>query len=135
MAARNKIASTRELRRFGLVLGAMLALVFGTLSPWLKHRPVRLWPFLVAGGLWVLAILAPRGLALPYRAFAKAGATLTKLLSYAALTVIFYVIITPLSFLLRVLGRDALALKRNPKALSYRVRCDRAAAARFDVPF
>lgn len=135
MAAPRKAPSTRELRQFGMVLGASLAAVFGGLLPWLKHRPVPRWPFGTACVLWLLAVVAPRALAVLHLALAKIAAVVTKLLSYSALTLIFYVIIAPFSFLMRMFGRDALALRWDAKAPSYRVRSGRAGAGRLDQPF
>jgi Saxitoxin biosynthesis operon protein SxtJ len=135
MAANKKPPSTRALRHFGFVLGASLAAVFGGLLPWVKHRPVPRWPFGAACVLWLLAMVAPRALAVIHLALAKIGAVITKLLSYSALTLIFYVIIAPFSFLMRMFGRDALALKWDAKAPSYRVRSGRAGASRLDQPF
>ena len=130
-----KRPSIRELRLFGFTLGATLAAVLGGLLPWLKHRPIPLWPFAAAGVLWILALGAPRGLALLHCALSKFGEIVTRLLSYAALTLMFYVIITPFGFLMRVFGRDPLALRRDPKAPSYRVRSERGNVGRLDQPF
>jgi hypothetical protein len=127
--------TTRELRLFGFLLGATLAAVFGGLLPWVKHRPFPLWPYGAAGVLWILALIAPRSLAIIHLVLAKVGAIITKLLSYAALTLIFYVIITPFGFLMRVFGWDPLSLQRDPKATSYRVRGERGDIGRLDQPF
>jgi hypothetical protein len=130
-----KRPSTRELRRFGFLLGAIVAAVFGGLRPWVKHRPVPVWPFAAAGVLWILALVAPRGLALLHRVLSEVGEAVTKLLSYAALALIFYVIITPFGLLMRMFGWDPLALQRDPKAPSYRVRSERGNVGRLDQPF
>ncbi len=136
MARRDKKRpSTRGLRLFGFMLGATLAAVFGGLLPWMKHQPFPLWPYGAAGVLWILAIVAPRGLAIIHLALTKVGVIVSKLLSYAALTLIFYVIITPFGLLMRMFGWDPLALQRDPKAASYRVRSERGNVGRLDQPF
>jgi hypothetical protein len=54
-------AGTKELRSFGLVLGAMFAALFGVL-PLLRHRASPSWPWILASLLWILALICPAAL-------------------------------------------------------------------------
>ena len=51
--------SVKELREFGIVTGALFALVFGLLLPWLFELALPTWPWIV------LAILATWGIVAP----------------------------------------------------------------------
>jgi hypothetical protein len=107
----------RELRKFGLVMAAALAVVAALLL-W-RHRPA--WPYL-AGAAVVLGVL---GLAAPglLRPFEKAWMTfagwLSVVMTYVVLTLAYVLVVTPLGLLRRLGGRDPLRLKLDRKAPSY----------------
>jgi hypothetical protein len=130
-----KIPSTRELRLFGFLAGGIVATLFGAFLPWMKGGPTPLWPFLAASAVWIVALAAPRGLGWIHRALTGLAAILTRLLSYAALAVIFYVIVVTLGFLTRLLGRDPLALDWDAKSPSCRVQSKPAGSERPNKSF
>src|SRR5260221_11969767 len=51
-------AGAKELRTFGLVLGALFAAFFGV-WPLLRHRGTHLWPWILAVVLWLFALIWP----------------------------------------------------------------------------
>jgi hypothetical protein len=126
--------STRQLRNFG-VIAALLAVGAG------------IWVFLTGslaglalGGLagriaayafWgiaalclTLALVVPRGLWPLYVALNAAALPIGLVLSFVILSGLFYLLLTPVSLVFRLLGRDALRRKFDPKADSYWVRCE-----------
>ncbi len=114
--------SEKTLREFGLVMAGMIAGIFGLLFPLLKSRSVPLTPWLIALLFAILAFAWPRGLSLIYRCWMKLGHVLGWINSRIILTLLFWGIVTPLSLLFRLVGRDILKLDyRDPKAPSYRV--------------
>jgi hypothetical protein len=110
-------ASETSDRSFGWVIGAAF-LAVGIL-PVLRRHPVRWWA--VAGGvaLFLIAAIAPAVLRKPKQAWLFLGSVLGFLVSPIVLGVLFFFAITPISFLLRLVGRDALHLKRDPQAKTY----------------
>ena len=52
----------RGLRKFGLTTGAIMVMLFGLVLPWLRDRPLPLWPWCVAAVLAVWALAAPASL-------------------------------------------------------------------------
>jgi len=112
-------ASPKQLRSFGLIVGG----VFSLLGVWpaLVHGlPNRAW----ALGLGVLliapALIYPAVLKGPYRAWMAAGRLLGWINSRVILSIFFYVILTPVGVVLRLLGKDPMRRRYDPAAGSYR---------------
>ncbi|MCZ6703902.1 MAG: SxtJ family membrane protein [Ignavibacteria bacterium] len=105
------------LRKFGLTVGTVLLLVGIVLYLTGKSSSV------VFGGVGVLLILF--GLILPniLKPLNKIWMTLAVILGWfmsrVILIILFYLIITPIGFLLKIFGRDHLKLKRDDSLSSY----------------
>src|SRR5215471_21572780 len=63
-----------------------------------------------SGALATVALSVPRVLALPNRLWTKVGLVLFKVVSPVVLALVFYVTVTPINLLLRLLGKDILGL-------------------------
>jgi hypothetical protein len=107
----------RELRKFGLVMAAALA-VLAALLVW-RHRPA--WPYLAgASGLLVsLALLAPRLLRPFERAWMTLAGWLSSVMTYVVLTLAYFIVVTPLGLIRRLGGRDPLHMRLDRKTASY----------------
>ena len=110
-----------QLRRFALVTGAAVALLFGLLFPWLAGKaPNTAW--LIGAGAWTLwGGLWPHSLRLPWRLWMQLGRQLGKITSPVMLSILYFGLFTPLGLLLRLLRKDPLKRKLDPKARSYRI--------------
>ena len=64
----------KELRKFGLLFGAVLIVLFGLLLPWWKTHPLPRWPYFVGVPFIVLALVWPAILRFPYIGWMKFGA-------------------------------------------------------------
>jgi len=113
-------ASAKDLRTFGLVLGALFAGTFG-IWPLLRHRGTPLWPWIVAGLLWLLALIWPPALSYLHRAWTRLGLALGWVNTRVILTLLFAVSVVPIGLLMRAFGRDRMARKLEPGRDSYRV--------------
>jgi hypothetical protein len=111
---------SRELKNFGLLLGAIFAVLFGA-APLLRHHPMRLWPWIAAAALWSLALLAPAALHYPHRGWTRLGLALGWINTRIILTLLYAIIVTPLGIAMRLLRRDPMARKFEPAKTSYRV--------------
>src|SRR5579864_1773697 len=113
-------ASAKELRTFGLVLGALFAAFFG-LWPLFRHHSSHSWPWITAGMLWILAFLCPTALSYLYRGWTKLGLALGWVNTRVILTLLFAITIVPVGLVMRLCGRDRMARKLDPDCASYRV--------------
>lgn len=130
-----KPVSRRELRDFGLIVGAVCAALFGLLLPLLKHRAFPVWPWVVALMLVTPALVFPTILRGPHFIWTKLGLVLGWINQRIVLTIIFYVILVPIGLLMRGFGRDPMARRFVRDRESYRVPSRTAPARSMDRPF
>ena len=106
-------------RSFGIVMAAFFALV--SVSPLLHHPPaaVRWWALGVGVVFLTLAFLWTAPLAPLNRLWSTLGLLLFHIVSPVVLGLLFYLTVTPVGFLLRLLGKAPLRLRRDSAAKSY----------------
>ena len=109
-----KISSDRS---FALVFAGLFALL-GTLSVYHGGTRWYYW-FPLAALFGVLAYIAPGVLAPLNRLWAKFGHLLHMIISPALLGILFYLCISPIGFLMRLVGKDPMRRKFEPTAKSY----------------
>src|SRR5437762_7742307 len=114
----------QELRRFGLLVGA----VFTLLGAWFWWRGKGRYPYFLApgAGLVVLGTVAPRVLRLIYVGWMSLAFLLGFVVSNILLTLFFYVIVTPLGLVARLAGKDFLNRKLDARTESYWIMRDRS---------
>ena len=122
MAAHEDLSRKHEARgpsnrNFGFVFSAFFLLL--GIAPLRKHQPVRWWSLALAGAFLVVTILAPGLLAPLNRLWMKLGHLLGRITTPIVTGLLFYVVFTPAGFLARLLGKDPLRLRFDPKAGSY----------------
>ncbi len=124
----------RELRDFGLLLGALFAAIFGVI-PMLRHRQAPPWPWALAAALWIVALAWPRGLTFIYRGWTRLGQFLGWLNTRVILTVLYALIIVPIGVAMRLFRRDRLGRRFEPARESYRVAARSRAEKDMEKPF
>jgi|JRYI01.1.fsa_nt_gb hypothetical protein len=111
--------TSAELRKFGLLMAAIIASLFGLLLPWMFGRAWPKWPWIVTALFAVPATFAPIWLAPVHRAWMAIGAVLGWINSRILLAIVFYLVLVPMGFLMRLAGRDPMRrMKRGER--SYR---------------
>jgi hypothetical protein len=104
-------------RSFGLVFAGVFIAV--AVLPLFHGESVRWWAAAVAIVFALVALVKPALLAGLNRFWIKLGILLGKVVSPIALGILFYAVITPLGFVIRLTGKDPLRLKFAPDADSY----------------
>lgn len=116
--------SAKELRQFGLLLGAVVSVIFGIALPWLANRAFPLWPWFIAGALWLPAIVSPVLLRPVFRVWMKAAAALNWVVTRIVLAFVYYFLVTPMGLVMRLRGRDPMNRTWDKAANSYRKYSD-----------
>jgi len=104
--------------------GVVFAVVFLLIAAWplLYKGGPRWWALAVSASFAVVAMAKPSLLAGLNRQWMKFGLLLGKIVSPIALGLLFYGVITPIGFFLRLAGKDPLRLKYDRGADSYWIR-------------
>ena len=121
-----EIVTERDLRNYGFLVGIVVLLLFGVARPIFWHRRFLLWPCVLGGAFVLVGMLYPLALK-PARkvwmAFARAMGTIQ---AFFWLSILYYVVFTPISFFFRVRGRDRLRLKKSEGTTFRVVRSENA---------
>ena len=106
------LASKKQLREFGLLLGIVFPVVFGWLIPALKGHAHPVWPFVIGLPSLFLGLLVPRALQLPYQGWMRLGHALGWVNSHLILGLVFVLVLQPIAAVMRLAGYDPLRKKR-----------------------
>lgn len=115
------ITTRRDLRIFGLIMGGMIALLFGFLFPWKLRHQVPFWPWYLSVIFIAFAVFYPKGLIWPYRWWMALGHILGLINTRIILGLVFYLLFFPIGLIMRFLGIDPMSRKKDTIAKSYRI--------------
>jgi hypothetical protein len=110
----------KEWRKAALMSLLGLA-IFSSVLRWRHVLAIVAWvPILcVLAGLALAATLQPRWFRGYYRFSARLGFNISQFAGAVVLALLFFIIITPLGLVMRMLGKDSLRLRRPPNAATY----------------
>ena len=123
-----------QLRSFGLIVGGVFLLI----ALWpavVRGGNVRIWPAAAAGLLVVPALIAPTLLRPVYTIWMAFGEFMGRINSKIILGLVFYLVVTPIGLLRRLLGKDPMRRRFDANALSYRVAKTPRPASHLKMPF
>jgi hypothetical protein len=99
-------------RAFGWTFVAAFLIV--GLWPLVFHGGMRWWALIVAAMVMTATLAMPGLLTIPNRLWLRFGLLLHRVVSPIALGLMFYIVITPMGFLMRAMGKDLLGLRGDP---------------------
>ena len=93
--------------------GVLFSIVFFLIATWplLEGSTIRLWSLFIALIFLVLAFLKPELLKPLNICWIKFGELLGKIIAPIVMGLIFFFILTPISFIIRIFGKDLLRIK------------------------
>lgn len=104
-------------RAFGIVFAVFFAVI--GLWPLVAGGAPRFWALGVAAAFLVAALLVPKALGPLNRLWFKFGLLLHRIVSPLAMGMLFFVAVTPVALIMRLLGKDVLNLRFRRDAKSY----------------
>ena len=105
-----KISSNRS---FGIVFFIVFLLI--ALYPLINQGEFRLWSLIISFIFFILGILNSKILTPLNKLWFKFGIFLGKIVSPLIMAIIFFLVVTPIAFIMRIIGKDLLNLKFNNK--------------------
>ena len=103
-----KIGSNKS---FGIVFFVVFLLI--SLYPLLNNESIRVWSLVISIIFLILGILDSKILSPLNKIWFKFGIFLGKIISPIIMGIIFFLVVTPTGFIMRLLGKDVLNLKYN----------------------
>ena len=114
----------REARRFGLVVGGIL-LAIGLWPLVVRGAALRHWAVLLGGVLALLAVARPVLLMPLQRGWMWVGHGLGWVNTRLLLAAVYFLLITPMGFLMRLVGRDPLDRRLGDRTSYWKARAPR----------
>jgi|TARA_B110000037_G_scaffold136396_1_gene154458 hypothetical protein len=105
-----KVSSNRS---FGIVFFLFFFIV--SIFPLFKDQDIRVWAAIIALIFLILGLMNSPVLSPLNRVWFKFGILLGNFISPIIMGLVFFAVVTPTAFLLRVFGKDLLNLKKNNK--------------------
>ena len=103
--------NTKEYRKFGLIMAAMVAVFFGGLLPWIFNWGYSFIPWLISVSLLLTALLFPKVLFVIYKPWMLLGSVLGYINTRIILGVIFFGLFLPIALILKIMHKDAMNRK------------------------
>ncbi len=123
------------LREFGLLVGGIFAGIFGLLIPLLKGHASPLWPWAIALPLIGLGLIFPKALAPIYRVWMQIGLMLGWINSRLILGIVFFLVLTPMGLVMKLLKRDTMNRQFEPQTVSYRTPSRDRSPSHLEKPY
>ena len=100
-------------KSFGIVFFLFFLIV--SLFPLFKNENIRVWSLIIAIIFLILGLLNSKFLTPLNKIWFKFGILLGNFVSPIVMSIVFFVIVTPTSIIMRVLGKNLLNLKKDNK--------------------
>ncbi|MDH4079259.1 MAG: SxtJ family membrane protein [Nitrospira sp.] len=110
----------KELRQFGFIVGGVFS-VIGLWPTVFRGESPRLWAMILGCLLIVLGAIAPLYLKQVHRGWMKIGHVLGSINTRIILGIIYYLLITPMGIVMRLMGKDPMRRAVGGKVDTYRV--------------
>lgn len=112
--------TSKDLRQFGLLVGSVFAVV-GLWPLVFRSEPPRLWAMILGSLLIVLGGIVPQSLKQVHGGWMKIGHVLGAINTRIILGIIYYLLITPMGLVMRLMGKDSMHRTLAKETTTYRV--------------
>ena len=104
-------------RNFGLVFFFVFLIV--GLLPLLKEEPFRIWSIVISIIFLILGLMNSKLLTPLNKLWFKFGLFLGSIVSPIVMGIVFFLVITPIGFVMKIMGKDLLNKKKDNDKKSY----------------
>jgi len=120
MSAIDENQEAADVRRFGFMAAGLIAIIFGMLLPWRFGSAYPLWPWIMATMVIFWSLSHPESLGQAQKGWLRVGVLLGRVNAFILLSVVFFGIVMPIGWVMRILGHDAIGITFDKGALTYR---------------
>ena len=110
-------------KSFGILFGIIFLII--SLWPLLNSNNLRLWSLTVSVIFFSIGFLKPVLLKPINKAWIKFGELLGRIIAPVVMAIVYFLILTPISLLVRLFGKDLIGIKFNNDKSSYWVKRDK----------
>jgi hypothetical protein len=138
MTHETKDMTPAELRKFGLVTGAIIILFIGAFLPWLWEKNILQWQqvTLPLGGILIVwALVHPASMIYFYKPWMKLAEGLGFINTRIILFIVFYGMFLPMGFIMRLFGKDPMQRKMESTLDSYRITRENPTKDHMEHPY
>ena len=114
------LTKSSELRKFGLLVGFVLAII--GLVPAVKGKVPNYYFLIVGITIFLLGLVAPKLLSPVYAGWMRVGKILGKVNTFLILSLIFYLVVTPVGFAYRILSSNSKKFLHKTSKNSYWIK-------------
>lgn len=105
-------------RKFGFIMALFIALLFGLFIPFVFSINIPYWPWAVSGVFLLWALLMPMALVVVYKPWMTIGYFIGIINTKIILSVVFFLVFTPVALLFKVLGKDPMNRQYGDKLIT-----------------
>jgi hypothetical protein len=127
-----------ELRKFGLVTGAIIILFIGGFIPWFWDANILAWQKVtlpLGGSLIAWALAHPASMVYFYKPWMKLAEGLGYINTRIILFILFYGMFLPMGVTMRLFGKDPMQRKIDTTLNSYRITRDNPSRDHMEKPY
>jgi len=129
------VLDAKGLRRFAFTMSVLVILLFGFLFPYLFGYPWPIWPWIIAAVFVLWGGVFPLTFKPIYTIWMSFGLLMSKITTPLILGIMFFLLITPVALLMRLVNKDPMERKLESNVNSYRVIRDESIENDFKRPF
>ncbi len=111
----------KTMRNFGLIMAGGLTLIFGLAIPLLLSKELSAWPWILGSIFLFFAFFLPMQLRGIYVGWMAIGGILGFINTRIILSMMYFVIFTPVGSIYKILRKDPMTRALNKKIKTYRV--------------
>ena len=101
-------------RSFGILFCIVFLLI--AIWPLISSNPIRYWAIVLSITFLILGVVNSKLLSPLKDYWIKLGEILGKVIAPLVMSLVFFIILTPIGLILRIFGKDLLKLKKNKKS-------------------
>lgn len=121
MPSKSSPVTEKELRQFGLLMAVFVSVIFGVIFPWLAGRSLPVWPWVVAAAFGSTALVSARLLRPIFRVWMTFALAMNWVMTRLVLGIVFYILVSPMGWVMRLTGKDTMGRKLHRDLSSYRI--------------